>query len=87
MPDGAKWQEENETEGLGVFAAAKRTGRYKFWEPFYVGTNEEPLFDERLTWEGQSNKMAQVRNLIFEMLLDCLCMRCDDYLLFLITSG
>lgn len=60
IPESAKWKRQAETEGLDVFSSTKRTGKFRFWEPFYIGTNENPLFDERLTWEGQSNKMTQV---------------------------
>lgn len=63
VPESEKWQQQPETEGLRVFSSAKRMGNYKFWEPFYIGTNADPLFDERLTWEGQSNKMTQVKDL------------------------
>lgn len=61
VPDGDKWLAQEETEGLHIFTSAKRTGFYKYWEPFYIGTSDDPLFDERLTWEGQSNKMTQVK--------------------------
>lgn len=37
------------------------------WEPIYIGTNEEPLYDERLTWEGKRDKMSQV-SLLFAWL-------------------
>lgn len=60
VPEGDRWQEQLETDGLNIFTSAKRTGRYRHWEPFYIGTNDEPLYDERITWEGQSNKMTQV---------------------------
>lgn len=62
VPAGDKWLAQQETsDGLDIFISAKRTGIYKYWEPFYIGTNDDPLFDERLTWEGQSNKMTQVK--------------------------
>lgn len=60
VPEGERWEIHRETEGLDVFSSGKRVGKYKFWEPFYIGTNQDPFFDERLTWEGQSNKMTQV---------------------------
>ncbi|ENN82025.1 hypothetical protein YQE_01600, partial [Dendroctonus ponderosae] len=57
--ESEKWVRSNETEGLGVFSVGKRTGRYMVWEPFFVCTQKEPLWDERMTWEGQNNKMIQ----------------------------
>lgn len=37
----------------------KRKGEFQRWEPFYIGTQGLPYYDERLTWEGKSNKMTQ----------------------------
>ena len=37
----------------------KRVHPYHHWEPIYIGTNEEPWYDERLTWEGRADKMDQ----------------------------
>ncbi|RXG70378.1 hypothetical protein Avbf_08007 [Armadillidium vulgare] len=37
----------------------KRIGQLHTWEPFYIGTNDEPIFDERLSSEGRANKMTQ----------------------------
>ncbi|CAH1132186.1 unnamed protein product [Ceutorhynchus assimilis] len=54
-----KWVAAPETEGLGVFSVGKRIGPHIVWEPFYVCTQKEPLWDERMTWEGQNNKMVQ----------------------------
>ncbi|EDW54411.1 GM17997 [Drosophila sechellia] len=37
----------------------KRTGYYVHWEPIYIGTHADPHYDERLSWEGKSDKMPQ----------------------------
>lgn len=59
IPYSDKWFSNlNETE-MNIFASAKRRGMQSSWEPFYIGTNDEPLWDERLGWEGKSNKMQQ----------------------------
>lgn len=55
------WVKTEESEGLSVFSVGKRQGNYVIWEPFFVCTQKTPLWDERLTWEGQSNKMVQVK--------------------------
>ena len=34
------------------------------WEPIYIGTNEDPFYDERLHWDGRAEKMTQVRALV-----------------------
>ena len=44
---------------LDVFEVTKRLGDQKWWEPFYIGTQDDPLFDERLSWEGERDKMTQ----------------------------
>lgn len=38
----------------------RREFPYHRWEPIYIGTNQEPLYSEQLTWEGQQDKMTQV---------------------------
>lgn len=64
IPQSEKWIASKEGEKLGVFATVKRKEQFRVWEAFYVGTNREPWFDERLIWEGQRNKMTQVRLII-----------------------
>lgn len=58
----------NVTDGLHVFHIAKRHKPHQRWEPIYIGTQDDPLYDERLTWEGKSDKMTQV----FFNLISCL---------------
>ncbi|GBO00739.1 hypothetical protein AVEN_163847-1 [Araneus ventricosus] len=52
--------EKGKEDFLGVFQITKRQVPRTAWEPIYIGTNEEPLYDERLTWEGKRDKMSQV---------------------------
>lgn len=44
---------------MKVFATSKRIEAFDHWEPIFVGTNSEPFYDERLSWEGKSDKMTQ----------------------------
>lgn len=62
VPGYKEWisRPANETDELDLFSMTLREENYKYWEPFYVSDNREPLFDERVTWEGQSNKRIQV---------------------------
>ncbi len=53
---------------METFHVAKREGRFHHWEPIYVGTHADPLYDERLTWDGRGDKMTQV---------PVLCTGCD----------
>lgn len=50
---------------LGVFHIGKRIGYFVHWEPIYIGTHDDPHYDERLSWEGKSDKMTQVCCLFF----------------------
>lgn len=61
IPRTKEWCEAAETKGLHVFHVGKRMGSNDHWEPIYIGTHLEPLYDERLSWEGKSDKMTQVR--------------------------
>ena len=60
LPNYAKWLKSglSSPKRLKVFLEARRVDYY--WEPVFIGTNVDPLWDERLTWEGQRNKMTQV---------------------------
>lgn len=57
VPKGKEWIKAPIQPGLHVFHIAKRKGH---WEPIFIGTNREPYYDERLSWEGRSDKMTQV---------------------------
>ncbi|XP_012059009.1 PREDICTED: beta-1,4-glucuronyltransferase 1 [Atta cephalotes] len=59
VPKSKEWQETPETENLHVFHVGKRTGSFVHWEPIFIGTNNDPFYDERLSWEGKSDKMTQ----------------------------
>lgn len=60
IPKAKEWQLAPETEGFHVFHVGKRNGRFIHWEPIFIGTHSDPLYDERLSWEGKSDKMTQV---------------------------
>ncbi|XP_023020841.2 beta-1,4-glucuronyltransferase 1 isoform X2 [Leptinotarsa decemlineata] len=59
VPKAKEWQNANETEGVHVFHVGKRNGKFIHWEPIFIGTHADPLYDERLSWEGKSDKMTQ----------------------------
>ena len=59
IPKALEWPEAEIKPGLNIFYVGKRTKPFQLWEPIYIGTNQEPGYDERLTWEGRSDKMAQ----------------------------
>ncbi|EDW45953.1 beta-1,4-glucuronyltransferase 1 [Drosophila sechellia] len=47
------------SQELNVFNVGHRSENNNNWEPIFVGTVEDPPYDERLTWEGQRDKMTQ----------------------------
>lgn len=59
IPNAEKWLETPEEREMEVFITVKRKGAQFHWEPIYIGTHAEPLYDERLSWEGKSDKMTQ----------------------------
>jgi len=59
VPKSKDWLAANVSDELSVFHIAKRHKPYQRWEPIYIGTQSDPLYDERLTWEGKSDKMTQ----------------------------
>ena len=59
IPLAGEWQRAEIKPGMDIFHVGKRVYPHHHWEPIYIGTNEEPWYDERLTWEGRADKMAQ----------------------------
>lgn len=59
-PKHNEWVNASDAKELSLFSVTKREGKFRHWEPFYISDNQEPIFDERVTWEGQSNKRIQV---------------------------
>ncbi|CAG9769597.1 unnamed protein product [Ceutorhynchus assimilis] len=59
IPKAKEWQLAPETKDLHVFHVGKRNGKFIHWEPIFIGTHSDPLYDERLSWEGKSDKMTQ----------------------------
>lgn len=45
---------------MDVFHVGKRQGKFLHWEPIFIGTHQDPYYDERLSWEGKKDKMTQV---------------------------
>ncbi|CAD7077095.1 unnamed protein product [Hermetia illucens] len=53
-----KWLNGNETGDISVFHVAKRMGPHKHWEPFFIGTQDEPEYNERFSREGELDRTA-----------------------------
>lgn len=52
-----------QSETMRIFHKAKRKHPYQLWEPIFIGTKDEPIYDERLSWEGLRDKMVSVNSL------------------------
>lgn len=64
IPKADEWLKMPYTSGMKVFHIGKRHKPYHHWEPIFIGTKFDPMYDERLSWEGRSDKMTQVREVI-----------------------
>ncbi|VVD03680.1 unnamed protein product [Leptidea sinapis] len=45
---------------------SRREYPYHRWEPLYFGTQQEPWYDEKLSWEGRQEKMTQMLELCLQ---------------------
>ncbi|XP_039289528.1 beta-1,4-glucuronyltransferase 1 isoform X1 [Nilaparvata lugens] len=60
VPKSKEWlSAASSGDTMRVFHIGKRTGYFVHWEPIFIGTNHDPFYDERLSWEGKSDKMTQ----------------------------
>ncbi|XP_053600989.1 beta-1,4-glucuronyltransferase 1-like [Plodia interpunctella] len=59
LPQGQQWMKAPETSQMDVFHIGKREGKYVHWEPIFIGTHQDPHYDDRLSWEGKKDKMTQ----------------------------
>jgi hypothetical protein len=60
IPKAEEWMTAPIQGGVRVFHVGKRHKPYHHWEPIFIGTKFDPTYDERLSWEGRSDKMTQV---------------------------
>ncbi|XP_035219660.1 beta-1,4-glucuronyltransferase 1-like [Stegodyphus dumicola] len=57
--DSSNSEAAESLEPLKIWTTVKRNRHFRLdsWEPFFIGTREDPEFDIRLSWEGKQNKM------------------------------
>lgn len=60
FPGLEQWKESDPGDIVKPLLDAKREGPYHRWEPIYIGTKMEPMYHERLSWEGFQDKMLQM---------------------------
>ncbi|XP_028169577.1 beta-1,4-glucuronyltransferase 1 [Ostrinia nubilalis] len=59
IPQRQQWMTANETNQMDVFHVGKRQRSFVHWEPIFIGTHQDPYYDDRLSWEGKKDKMTQ----------------------------
>lgn len=42
-----------------ILTSTKRFGNFKHWEPIFIGTNREPLYDETFDWNSKEDRRVQ----------------------------
>ncbi|KAJ8919402.1 hypothetical protein NQ315_016495 [Exocentrus adspersus] len=60
FPGVDAWMETDPGESVKPFLVTKREMPFHRWEPIYIGTKNEPLYNEKLSWEGLQDKMLQM---------------------------
>lgn len=50
----------NSDDEIIIFEITQRDKVKNSWEPIFIGTNDDPLYDDRLTWDGRRDKMGQM---------------------------
>jgi beta-1,4-glucuronyltransferase 1 len=59
VPQAVEWSLQKDAATMEVFHIGKRTGKFYSWEPIFIGTSSDPMYDERLSWDGRRDKMPQ----------------------------
>ncbi|XP_054166208.1 beta-1,4-glucuronyltransferase 1-like [Oppia nitens] len=62
FPNRKQWlnYKPKTNDSLGIFLITQRTRMMTYWEPLYIGTNNEPWYDERINWDGKLDKMTHM---------------------------
>lgn len=59
IPMFEEWKRAPVIDELKIFTTVKRIKEFSFWEPVFIGTNQEPFYENSLTWEEESDRMTQ----------------------------
>ncbi|CAG9819573.1 unnamed protein product [Phaedon cochleariae] len=60
FPGIEAWLVSDPGDTVKPLATVRREVPYHRWEPIYIGTKNEPLYNELLSWEGLQDKMLQM---------------------------
>ncbi|XP_025158248.1 beta-1,4-glucuronyltransferase 1 isoform X2 [Harpegnathos saltator] len=65
FPGLTRWMIRPDPGKVRPLIITRREYPHHRWEPVFIGTREDPLYTEEMSWEGKQDKMAQM----FEMCL------------------
>ncbi|KAK9875872.1 hypothetical protein WA026_009659 [Henosepilachna vigintioctopunctata] len=54
------WLDTPNSDSIRPFLTVKREYPFHRWEPIFIGTKQDPVYDEALSWEGLQDKMTQM---------------------------
>lgn len=60
FPGLTRWMLRPDPGRVRPSIVTRREFPHHRWEPVYIGTKEDPLYNEDMSWEGRQDKMAQV---------------------------
>lgn len=65
FPGLTRWMIRPDPGKIRPLIVTRREYPHHRWEPVFIGTRDDPLYTEEMSWEGKQDKMAQM----FEMCL------------------
>ncbi|XP_015115744.1 beta-1,4-glucuronyltransferase 1 [Diachasma alloeum] len=60
FPGITKWMLRPDPGRVKPLVVTKREYPHHRWEPVFIGTREDPLYNEEMSWEGRQDKMVQM---------------------------
>ncbi|XP_034947951.1 beta-1,4-glucuronyltransferase 1-like [Chelonus insularis] len=60
FPGITRWMLRPDPGRVKPLIVTRREYPHHRWEPLYIGTQEDPLYNEDMSWEGRQEKMAQM---------------------------
>ncbi|KAJ8969420.1 hypothetical protein NQ314_001761 [Rhamnusium bicolor] len=60
FPGIEAWMETDPEDVVKPLLTSRREIPFHRWEPIYIGTKNDPLYNEKLSWEGLQDKMLQM---------------------------
>lgn len=61
FPGLTRWMLRTDRGEVRPLIVTKREYPHHRWEPIFIGTRDDPFYDENMSWEGKQDKMSQVK--------------------------